>query len=101
MAEARLLHCNRCAREVEVVRPWAGYVWLKRAWFAALLLLIVLMPIILSEITVLLPLAMVFAVAGGPLLALSGERNTCRECGAQIGARVSTPHAKPGSSQTR
>jgi hypothetical protein len=89
MAEAGLLHCNRCGREVEVLRPWGGYVWLKRAWFAGLSLLLLLMPIVLSEITVLLPLAMVFALAGGPLLALSGEQKTCRECGAQIGVRVS------------
>lgn len=83
------------------MRPWAGYIWLKRGWFAGLAGLVLLMPIIMSEITLLLPLAMVFAVAGGPVLALSAQRNTCRECGAQIGARVSIPHAKPDSSQTR
>jgi hypothetical protein len=97
MANASLHYCNRCARDVEVVRPWGGYVWLKRGWFAGLSLLLLLMPIILSEITVLLPLAMVFAVAGGPVIALSSQKATCRECGAQIGARVSIPHAKPGS----
>jgi hypothetical protein len=101
MADGGLSHCNRCAREVEVVRPWPGYVWLKRAWYAGLLLLAALMPIIMSEITLLLPMAMVFAVAGGPLLALAGQKSTCRECGAQIGARVSIPHAKPDSSRTR
>jgi hypothetical protein len=109
MADAALLHCNRCAREVEVVRPWPGYVYLKRGWFASLALLLVLGPIIMSEITLLLPLAMVFAAAGGPLLSLSSQKKTCRECGAQIGARVSVPgprspgtnpHAKPDSSQT-
>jgi hypothetical protein len=101
MTDAGLLYCNRCAHEVEVVRPWGGYVWLKRGWFAALAGLALLMPIIMSEITLLLPMAMVFAVAGGPVLALSSQKNTCRDCGAQIGARVSSPHAKPGSSQTR
>ena len=97
MAEASLQHCNRCTRLVEVVRPWPGYVWLKRAWFAVLSGLLLLMPIILSEITLLLPLAMVFAVAGGPLLALSAQTSTCRDCGAQIVSQ----HAKPGSSQIR
>jgi len=110
MADAELSYCNRCAREVEALRPWPGYVWLKRGWLAGLVLLAGLMPIIMSEITLLLPMAMMFAVAGGPVMALSAQRSTCRDCGAQIGARVSTPapplgsaspHAKPGSSQTR
>ncbi len=94
MADVGLLYCNRCAHEVEIVRPWAGYVWLKRGWFAGLAGLLLLGPIIMSEITLLLPLAMVFAVAGGPLLALSAQKNTCRECGAQIGARASAPHQR-------
>ena len=67
--------------------------WLKRAWFAGLLLLLLLMPIILSEITLLLPLAMVFAVAGGPVLALSSQICTCRECGAQVDPKAAKPSA--------
>ena len=98
MPDAPLCYCDRCAREVEAVRPWAGYVWLKRAWFAGLILLAALMPIIMSEITLLLPLAMMFAVAGGPVLALSSQLITCRECGAQLGAKG---RPRPGSSQTR
>lgn len=81
---------------VDVVRPWPGYRWLKRGWFAGLLVLLCLMPIILSEITVLLPLAMIFAVAGGPVLSLSSQPVTCRVCGAEV-----SPRAKPGSPQTR
>jgi hypothetical protein len=84
MAHDSRVHCTRCAAEVDVVRPWAGYLWLKRGWFAGLLLLLCLMPIILSEITVLLPMAMMFAVAGGPLLMLSSQPVTCRDCGAEI-----------------
>lgn len=76
-----------------MVRPWAGFVWLKRGWYAGLGSIVVFGPIIMSEITVLLPLAMIFAVAGGPVLALASEKQTCRECGAQIGARVSRPHS--------
>lgn len=98
MADAPLCYCDRCAREVEAVRHWPGYVWLRRAWFSGLVLLAALMPIIMSEITLLLPLAMMFAVAGGPVLALSSQISTCRECGAQINARQ---RARPGSSQTR
>jgi hypothetical protein len=96
MPHACRAHCTRCAQEVDAVRPWAGYLWLKRGWFAGLLLLLGLMPIILSEITVLLPLAMVFAMAGGPLLMLSSQPVTCSDCGAEI-----SPPAKPGSPQTR
>jgi hypothetical protein len=96
MAEAAQVYCTRCGHDVDVVRPWRGYLWLKRAWFGGLALLLLLMPIILSEITVLLPLAMVFAVAGGPLLSLSSQPVTCSECGAEI-----SPRAKPGSPQTR
>lgn len=96
MANAAQVYCTRCAHDVDAVRPWPGYQWLKRSWFAGLLLLLLLMPIILSEITVLLPLAMMFAVAGGPLLSLSSQPVTCRDCGAEI-----SPRAKPGSPQTR
>lgn len=77
-------YCARCAREVSLLRPWPGFRWLKRAWYAGLLLVVALMPIILSEITVLLPMAMVFAAAGGPLLSLASQPTTCRECGAAI-----------------
>ncbi len=97
MADTPLCYCDRCAREVEAVRPWPGYVWLKRAWFTGLVLLAALMPIIMSEITLLLPLAMMFAVAGGPVLSLASQISTCRECGAQIAKE----RARPGSSQTR
>ena len=96
MAEVAQVHCKRCAQMVDAVRPWPGYRWIKRGWYAGLLVLLLLMPIILSEITVLLPLAMVFAVAGGPVLALSSQLVTCRQCGAEI-----SPPAKPGSPQTR
>jgi hypothetical protein len=77
-------HCARCARDVSLLRPWPGFRWLKRAWYAGLLLVLALMPIILSEITLLLPMAMVFAVAGGPVLALASQPVTCRTCGAAI-----------------
>jgi hypothetical protein len=43
-----------------------------------------LAPIIMSEITVLLPLACVFGLAAGPIHAFARERATCRDCGAEI-----------------
>ena len=94
MADTAQVHCKRCAQMVDAVRPWPGYRWLKRAWFAGLLVLLCLMPIILSEITVLLPLAMVFAVAGGPVLSLSSQHVTCRQCGAEIGPSAPAQQAR-------
>jgi len=67
------------------MKPWAGFVWLMRAWYAGMLVVLLLMPILMSEITLLLPLAMVFALACGPLRHLSSQPCTCRECGAEIG----------------
>jgi hypothetical protein len=86
---------------VDEVRAMRPDLKIERAWLAGLLLVIALAPIIMSEITLLLPLSMMFAAAAGPLFGLSSQKSTCRECGAQIGARVSIPHAKPDSSRTR
>ena len=75
--------CWRCQKDVDIQRAWPGFVWLKRGWYAGMFGVLVLMPIIGSEITVLLPGAMVFTIAGGPLLFLSGQQDTCLECGAE------------------
>lgn len=80
-------HCVRCTHEVTVVRPWGGFIWLMRAWYAGMFVVLLLVPILLSEITVLLPLAMVFALACGPLRQLSTQPCTCQECGAEIDLR--------------
>jgi hypothetical protein len=66
------------------VRPWPGFIWIKRGWYAALVIIALLGPIIMSEITLLLPLAMFFALAGGPIHMLAAERNSCSECGAEL-----------------
>ena len=95
MTSRAVAHCSRCAACVEIVKPWAGFLWLRRAWFAGLCLLLLLMPIILSEITILLPMAMLFAVAGGPLYFLAAQEATCARCGAVVNLK-----AKAGSPQT-
>jgi len=77
-------HCGRCNEAVEVIVPWRGYVWVKRAWYAVLLVLFGLMPIILAEITLLLPMALMFAVAAGPVHSLAAQRATCAACGAEV-----------------
>ena len=86
MAPRRRAHCSRCAHEVEVLDVWPGYVWAKRGWYVGLVLICALMPVILSEITLLLPLAMVFAAAAGPVHSLARERASCTECGAEMPA---------------
>lgn len=87
MSYDQLVYCERCRRDVEVVGPWPGFVWIKRAWWGGLALLALLMPVIMSEITLLMPLAIAFGLAAGPVHMLAAQRRTCRECGAILGAR--------------
>jgi DNA-directed RNA polymerase subunit RPC12/RpoP len=84
MKETATVYCARCARDVEPVRAWSGYIWIKRVWYAGLGVLALLMPVIMSEITLLLPMAMAFAMAAGPVHALAAERSTCSDCGAEL-----------------
>ena len=88
------MHCGRCAHDVAPVRPWAGFVWIRRGWYGCLVLLVALAPIIMSEITVLLPLAVMFAMAAGPVHGLAAQRATCSECGAEL-AGVRVPSVPP------
>jgi hypothetical protein len=69
---------------VEVLSVWPGFLWAKRAWYAGLVVIICLMPIIMAEITLLLPLAMVFAAAAGPVHSLANQRASCTVCGAEF-----------------
>lgn len=82
--DAQTGHCQRCKTEVELLAPWSGYVWVKRVWYAGLLVLFALMPIVLSEITILLPMALMFALAVGPVHALAAQKATCMRCGAEV-----------------
>ena len=77
-------HCFRCKHEVEVVGVWPGYRWAKRGWYTAVVGLCVLSPIILSEMTVLIPLAVTIAMAAGPVHSLAAQKPTCRDCGAEL-----------------
>jgi hypothetical protein len=83
-AMANTTFCTRCAHDVTAVRAWPGFVWVKRAWYGGLVLIGVLAPILMSEITLLLPLACTFALAAGPVHALAAQAPTCSECGAQV-----------------
>lgn len=77
-------YCARCAHEVTPVRTWPGFVWVKRGWWAGVLGIAALAPIIMSEITLLLPLAVAFGMAAGPVHSLAAQRPTCSECGAEL-----------------
>jgi len=81
--DAQTGHCGRCNATDGLVLPWPGFRWVKRAWYAGLLGLFATAPIILSEITVLLPLALMFAFAAGPVHSLAAQKATCRNCGAE------------------
>jgi hypothetical protein len=82
-------YCARCKADVTVLGVWSGWIWVRRAWYAGIAVLCALAPIIMSEITLLLPLACVFGLAAGPIHALARERATCRDCGAEIGNPMS------------
>jgi hypothetical protein len=86
---------------VRVVAVWPGFLWAKRAWYGGFILLACLMPVIMSEITLLLPLAMMFAVAAGPVHMLAAQRDSCSECGLEL-SQLSKPlmtSTTPGSKQ--
>ena len=78
------VYCARCAHAVVPDRVWGGFRWAKRAWYAGILMIVGLSPIIMSEITLLMPLAVAFGLAAGPVHALAAQRATCSECGAEL-----------------
>jgi len=77
-------YCSRCAHQVLPVRSWSGFVWVKRAWYVGVLGVIVFAPIIMSEITLLLPLALTFGLAAGPIHSLAAQKPTCSDCGGEV-----------------
>jgi hypothetical protein len=77
-------YCGRCTHQVEPVRIWPGFVWVKRAWYVGVLGVLGFAPIIMSEITLLLPLALTFGLAAGPIHSLAAQKPTCSECGAEV-----------------
>jgi hypothetical protein len=84
MAAVMNAYCTRCAQQVEPLRAWPGFVWVKRAWYAGVLGVLCFAPIIMSEITLLLPLAVTFGLAAGPVHALAAQKATCRDCGCEL-----------------
>jgi hypothetical protein len=79
-------HCPRCTRRVEATWPWAGWGNLRKVWFVGLGLLFVLSPVWFGDMVVLMPSAMLFIVAIGPLNTLARMRPTCLRCGSVVEA---------------
>jgi len=92
MAQLVPVHCARCAHDVTPVAVWPGFLWARRDWYGGLVLLAVLAPVIMSEITVLMPLAILFGLAAGPVHALAAQRATCSECGAELSSATARSH---------
>ncbi len=84
MEQAFTSYCGRCHHDVAPIRAWPGFVWVKRAWYGGIVLVCALAPIIMSEITLLLPLALTFGLAAGPIHQLASQPTTCSECGAEL-----------------
>ncbi len=84
--------CPRCYCEDEVVRPWPGFRVAKVVWCAVSLLILVLSPILFSDLVVMIPMSMAFLFAAGPVFAYAAQQPTCASCG------LARPH--PGWHET-
>lgn len=73
--------CPRCYCQEEVVWPWAGFRIARALWMLGLCVIVILAPILASDILVMTPLTVLFLFAGGPLFGFAKEQPTCRVCG--------------------
>jgi hypothetical protein len=73
--------CPRCYCQDEVLWPWAGFRVARALWVAGLCVVVVLAPILASDLLVMTPLTVMFLFAGGPLFSLAKTPPTCRACG--------------------
>lgn len=79
-------YCPRCSASVEATWPWAGWVNLRKAWFVGLGVLLVFSPVWFTDMYLLMPSAMTFIAAIGPLNTLARTRPTCLRCGGVVEA---------------
>jgi hypothetical protein len=77
-------HCARCQAQVEATWPWPGWGRLRRGWLIVIGSIVVVSPIVMSDVYTLLPAALILVGAIGPLNALSAIKPTCLKCGAAI-----------------
>jgi hypothetical protein len=83
-SQRRAADCPRCKLRVEASFPWPHWQRLRRAWFCVLAGILSVSPLFMSDSYVLLPSAMVFVSAIGPLNGLARIRATCLRCGCVV-----------------
>jgi hypothetical protein len=76
--------CARCGNVVEATWPWPGWGRLRVFWLVAVGVIGLLSPILMSDVSVMLPSAMMFVLAIGPISALARIKPTCLHCGARV-----------------
>jgi hypothetical protein len=74
------MYCRRCDDVVTAVVPWQGWKRLRIAWWAAVVLLLALSPILGADYCVMIPSAFAFVFAGGTLHRLANEQPFCSLC---------------------
>ena len=73
-------HCPRCRKDVPVEHPWAGWMWLKRGWVATMLVVLLLSPIMASDLIVMMPTGALIALAGSTIFREAARIPRCRRC---------------------
>ncbi|HEX5661562.1 MAG TPA: hypothetical protein VFX59_30440 [Polyangiales bacterium] len=73
--------CPRCYCEDDVLRPWPGFRIAKFVWCGVAALILMLSPILFSDLVVMIPMSMAFLFAGGPVFAHAALTPTCPACG--------------------
>jgi hypothetical protein len=79
-------HCPRCAQDVEATFPWPYWGRVRKVWFTIAAGIVMASPVLMSDVYGMLPSAMVFVTAIGPLNALARICPTCLQCGCVVEA---------------
>jgi hypothetical protein len=74
------MYCRRCDDVVSAIVPWRGWNRLLVAWWAGVVLVAVLFPMLAADYCVMLPSSFAYVFAGGTLYRLASERPICRNC---------------------
>ena len=92
-AQRRSGFCTRCQAHRMIEHPWRGWPWVRRGWFVGVGMIVFGSPVIGADGFVLIPMALVFTSALGPLNDLAHRHATCLTCGARLEHKLSL--AKP------
>lgn len=80
-------HCPRCREEREVDLPWAGWRHAATLWKVAVLTVMVLSPVMATDLCVMLPIGALIAAAGPSILREAAVPPKCRACGLPLDGR--------------